>query len=129
MAERVARILLHRYGVVSRELATRESLTIQWRDILRALRRLEARGEIRGGRFIQGLIGEQFALPEAIDRLRAVRRSAETGERVTIATSDPCNLVGILLPGQKVPSRLGAKLTLVDGVPEEDALLGAVAAD
>ena len=125
----MARILLHRYGVVSRELATRESLTIQWRDILRALRRLEARGEIRGGRFIQGLIGEQFALPEAIDRLRAVRRSAETGERVTIATSDPCNLVGILLPGQKVPSRLGAKLTLIDGVPEEEALLGAVAAD
>ncbi|MYF81064.1 MAG: DEAD/DEAH box helicase [Chloroflexi bacterium] len=129
LAERIARILLHRYGVVSRELATRESLTIQWRDILRALRRLEARGEIRGGRFIQGLIGEQFALPEAIDRLRAVRRSAETGERVTIATSDPCNLVGILLPGQKVPSRLGAKLTLIDGVPEEEALLGAVAAD
>ena len=114
---------------MSRELATRESLTIQWRDILRALRRLEARGEIRGGRFIQGLIGEQFALPEAIDRLRAVRRSAETGERVTIATSDPCNLVGILLPGQKVPSRLGSKLTLIDGVPEEEALLGAVAAD
>ena len=129
LAERIARILLHRYGVVSRELATRESLTIQWRDILRALRRLEARGEIRGGRFIQGLIGEQFALPEAIDRLRAVRRSAETGERVTIATSDPCNLVGILLPGQKVPSRLGSKLTLIDGVPEEEALLGAVAAD
>ncbi len=129
LAERIARILLHRYGVVSRELATRESLTIQWRDVLRALRRLEARGEIRGGRFIQGLIGEQFALPEAIDRLRAVRRSAASGERVTIATSDPCNLVGILLPGQKVPSRLGAKLTLSDGVPEGEALSGVAAAD
>jgi len=129
LAERIARILLHRYGVVSRELATRESLTIQWRDILRALRRLEARGEIRGGRFIQGLIGEQFALPEAIDRLRAVRRSAATGEQVTIASSDPCNLVGILLPGQKVPSRLGSKLTLVDGVPEEEAVSGVAAAD
>ncbi len=129
LAERIARILLHRYGVVSRELATRESLTIQWRDVLRALRRLEARGEIRGGRFIQGLIGEQFALPEAIDRLRAVRRSATTGEEVTIAASDPCNLVGILLPGQKVPSRLGAKLTLVDGVLEAEAAVGVAAAD
>ena len=124
LAERIAAILLRRYGVVSRELAVREgreSLTIQWREILRALRRLEARGEIRGGRFIQGLIGEQFALPEAIDQLRAVRRAAPEGERVTIAASDPCNLVGILAPGQKVASRLGAKLTLVDGVALESA--------
>ena len=129
LAERIANILLRRYGVVSRELATRESLTIQWRDVLRALRRLEARGDIRGGRFIQGLLGEQFALPEALDQLRAVRRSATTGEEVTIAASDPCNLVGILLPGQKVPSRLGSKLTLVDGVPEEEAAAGVAAAD
>ena len=122
LAERIAVILLRRYGVVSRELAMREgreSLTLQWRDVLRALRRLEARGEIRGGRFIQGLIGEQFALPEAIDQLRTVRRSAADGERITIAASDPCNLVGILLPGQKVPARLGAKLVLEDGVPLE----------
>ncbi len=129
LAERVARILLHRYGVVSRELATRESLTIQWRDVLRALRRLEARGEIRGGRFIQGLLGEQFALPSALDQLRAVRRAATTDEQVTIATCDPCNLVGILLPGQKVPSRLGARLTLVDGVPVEPLTSGVAAAD
>ncbi len=129
LAERIARILLQRYGVVSRELATRERLTIQWRDILRALRRLEARGEIRGGRFIQGLIGEQFALPEALDRLRAVRRSAPGGERLAIATSDPCNLVGILLPGQKVAARLGATLTLVDGVVEDAMPSGMAAAD
>lgn len=129
LAERVAQILLRRYGVVSRELATRESLTLQWREVLRALRRLEARGEIRGGRFIQGLIGEQFAAPEAIDQLRAVRRQEANGERVTIAASDPCNLVGILLPGQKVAARLGATVTLVDGVPEETVALGAVAAD
>ena len=129
LAERIAVILLRRYGVVSRELATRESLTIQWRDVLRALRRLEARGEIRGGRFIQGLLGEQFALPEALDKLRAVRRSAEDGQKVTIAASDPCNLVGILAPGQKVPARLGTKLTLVDGVPLEPNSSGAAAAD
>ena len=129
LAERIANILLQRYGVVSRELATRESLTIQWREVLRALRRLEARGEIRGGRFIQGLLGEQFALPAALDQLRAVRRSTTSGERVTIAASDPCNLVGILLPGQKVPSRLGSTLTLVDGVPLEVPTAAAVAAD
>ncbi|MYE06456.1 MAG: hypothetical protein F4Y04_04410 [Chloroflexi bacterium] len=132
LAERVAAILLRRYGVVSRELATsggRESLTIQWRDVLRALRRLEARGEIRGGRFIQGLLGEQFALPAALDQLRAVRRADATDEKITVAASDPCNLVGILLPGQKVPARLGAKLTLVDGVPLESAVSGAAAAD
>ena len=131
LAERIAVILLRRYGVISRELAVREgreSLTIQWREILRALRRLEARGEIRGGRFIQGLIGEQFALPEAIDQLRAVRRAAPDGQIVTIAASDPCNLVGILLPGQKVPSRLGATLTLKDGVPSEETPVSAAAA-
>ncbi len=128
VAERIARILLQRYGVVSRELATRESLTLQWRDVLRALRRLEARGDIRGGRFIQGLLGEQFALPAAIDQLRAMRRRATSGEQVSIATSDPCNLLGILLPGQKAPSRLGAKLTLVDGVPLEPTETAALAA-
>ena len=129
LAERIAVILLRRYGVVSRELATRESLTIQWRDVLRALRRLEARGEIRGGRFIQGLLGEQFALPEALDQLRAVRRSATSDEKVSVAASDPCNLVGILVPGQKVPARLGTKLVLVDGVPLEPNSSGAAAAD
>ena len=129
LAERIATILLRRYGVVSRELATRESLTIQWRDVLRALRRFEARGEIRGGRFIQGLLGEQFALPEALDQLRSVRRSATTGQTISVAASDPCNLVGILLPGQKVPARLGSRLTLVDGVPSEASSSGAAAAD
>ena len=128
-AERIARILLQRYGVVSRELATRESLTLQWRDVLRALRRLEARGEIRGGRFIQGLLGEQFALPAAIDQLRAVRRQPAAGEHITIAASDPCNLVGILLPGQRVPARLGTSLTLIDGVPQESPADGLAAAD
>ena len=116
-AEAVARILLNRYGLLSRELMTRESLQMPWRDILRALRRLEARGEIRGGRFIQGLIGEQFALPEAIDQMRALRRRAkEQDEPIEIAAADPCNLQGVLLPGPKIPSRLHRKITITNGV-------------
>ena len=116
-AEAIARILLNRYGLLSRELMTRESLQMPWRDILRALRRLEARGEIRGGRFIQGLIGEQFALPEAIDQMRALRRRAkEQDEPVEIAAADPCNLQGVLLPGPKIPSRLHRTITITNGV-------------
>ena len=117
-AEALARILLHRYGVLSRELMTRESLQTPWRDLLRALRRLEARGEIRGGRFIQGLIGEQFALPEAIDQLRALRRKpAAEDAAVEIAAADPCNLQGVLLPGAKIPARLHRKITIQNGLP------------
>ena len=119
-AETIAQILLERYGVVSRELLTRESLALPWREILRALRRLEARGEIRGGRFIQGLIGEQFALPEAIDQLRALRRKAAGGDApIEIAAADPCNLQGILLPGPKIPARLHRSIRIVNGVPAE----------
>ena len=117
-AEAEARILLNRYGVLSRELMSRESLQTPWRDILRALRRLEARGEIRGGRFIQGLIGEQFALPEAIDQMRALRRKAEEEDQpVEIAAADPCNLQGVLLPGPKIPARLHRKITIQNGLP------------
>ena len=116
-AEAIAWILLHRYGVLSRELTTRESLQTPWRDILRALRRLEARGEIRGGRFIQGLIGEQFALPEAVDQLRALRRKTEADEPIEIAAADPCNLQGVLLPGPKIPARLHRSITIENGVP------------
>ena len=116
-AEAIARILLNRYGLLSRELMTRESLQMPWRDILRALRRLEARGEIRGGRFIQGLIGEQFALPEAIDQMRALRRRAkEQDAPVEIAAADPCNLQGVLLPGPKIPSRLHRTIIITNGV-------------
>ena len=117
-AEAAAWILLNRYGVLSRELMSRESLQTPWRDILRALRRLEARGEIRGGRFIQGLIGEQFALPEAIDQMRALRRKAEEADQpVEIAAADPCNLQGVLLPGPKIPARLHRKITIQNGLP------------
>ena len=119
-AEAIARILLDRYGAVSRELMTRESVSMPWREILRALRRLEARGEIRGGRFIQGLIGEQFALPEAIDQMRSLRRRAASEDPpLEIAAADPCNLQGILLPGPKVPARLHHRIKIINGAPAD----------
>ena len=99
---------------------TRESVSMPWREILRALRRLEARGEIRGGRFIQGLIGEQFALPEAIDQMRSLRRTAASEDPpLEIAAADPCNLQGILLPGPKVPARLHHRIKIINGAPAD----------
>src|SRR5439155_1280612 len=91
---RFARQLLRRWGVVVRELLARESRMPSWRVVLGALRALEARGEIRGGRFAAGLVGEQFALPEAVEALRAVRRRAEEPETVVVAAADPLNLIG-----------------------------------
>ncbi|MBI4474003.1 MAG: DEAD/DEAH box helicase, partial [Acidobacteria bacterium] len=99
--EGFARQLLDRWGVVFRDLLARESLAPAWRDLLMALRRMEARGEIRGGRFVSGLLGEQFGKAEAVDLLRAIRRkSAEDSLRV--AAADPLNLIGIITPGQRV---------------------------
>src|SRR5262249_34571892 len=88
-----ARQLLRRYGVVMRELLAREVRAPAWRVLLGIYRRMEARGEIRGGRFVAGLVGEQFALPEAVDALRAVRRVPDDGEAVIVAAADPLNLV------------------------------------
>src|SRR4029078_8516449 len=101
MAEAVARVLLRRYGAVFRDLYGRESFTIPWRDVLRALRRLEARGLVRGGRFVSGPSGEQYALPEAVDGLRFVRRQERKGERVYVHTQDPANLSSVLPLGEK----------------------------
>jgi len=116
-AEAFARQLLRRWGVAFRDLLARESLAPAWRDLLVALRRMEARGEIRGGRFVAGFVGEQFALPEAVELLRAVRRAERPGEELKIAAADPLNLVGIILPGARA-SALGASvLRLRDGVP------------
>ena len=98
----MARQLLRRYGVVFRELLARENHTPLWRTLLPIYRRLEARGEIRGGRFVGGFIGEQFALPEAVDGLRAVRRQPKEPETVIIAAADPLNLLGILTPGPRM---------------------------
>jgi ATP-dependent Lhr-like helicase len=117
-AEHVARQLLRRWGVVVRDLLARETAAPPWRDLLRAYRALEARGEIRGGRFAAGFTGEQFALPEAVEALRAVRRAPRDGERVELSAADPLNLVGVLTPGPRVAATLGARVAYVDGVPQ-----------
>ena len=90
-----------------------------WRDVQRALRRLEDRGLIRGGRFVSGFAGEQFALPEAIEQLTFVRKQPCSGERVQVNATDPCNLVGTILPGARVPSIRTRHVVYVDGVPTE----------
>jgi ATP-dependent Lhr-like helicase len=103
--------------VVFRDLLARETGAPPWRELLPVYRSLEARGELRGGRFVAGLSGEQFALPEAVEALRAVRRSPRQGERVELSAADPLNLLGILLPGPRTPATLGARIAFVDGVP------------
>ncbi|MBI2403808.1 MAG: DEAD/DEAH box helicase [Gemmatimonadetes bacterium] len=115
--ELFARTLLRRYGVVFHRLLARESLAPPWRDLLRVYRRLEARGEIRGGRFVAGMSGEQFALPEAVGRLRAIRRSAATGELVSISAADPLNLTGIVTPEARVPALASNRVLFREGVP------------
>jgi ATP-dependent Lhr-like helicase len=97
--ESFARRLLARWGVVFRDVIAREALAPPWRELLAVLRRMEARGEIRGGRFVGGFVGEQFALPEAVDALRAARRTGAEAERVTLGSYDPLNLTGVILPG------------------------------
>jgi ATP-dependent Lhr-like helicase len=116
-AEASARQLLHRYGVVFRDLLLRESSLPPWRDLLVALRRLEARGEIRGGRFVTGFVGEQFALPEALDELRAVRNPGVVADVSRVPATDPLNLVGVLSPGPRVPAIVGNAVLYVDGQP------------
>ena len=120
-AEAAARQLLLRYGVLFPELLARDALSVRWRDLARVLRRLEARGEIRGGRFVAGFVGEQFALPEAADALR--RRRNEGDNRATdarlavISACDPLNLAGILTPGPRVAATPGNRLAYRDGIP------------
>jgi ATP-dependent Lhr-like helicase len=114
--ESVCRVLLERYGVVFRELLVRESMLPRWRDLLIAFRRLEDRGEIRGGRFISGFIGEQFALPIAVESLRAMKSLPPSGEIITISAADPLNLAGIVVPGERVPAISGKQVSFRDGV-------------
>ncbi|NVB85149.1 MAG: DEAD/DEAH box helicase [Kofleriaceae bacterium] len=116
-AEASARQLLLRYGVVFRDLVARESSIPPWRELLVALRRLEARGEIRGGRFVTGFVGEQFALPEALDELRGVRNPGPAAEVSRVSATDPMNLVGVLSPGPRVPAIVGNAVLYVDGQP------------
>ncbi|HYX67190.1 MAG TPA: DEAD/DEAH box helicase [Burkholderiales bacterium] len=115
--EAVARTLLKRYGVVFRMLLARESHLPPWRDLVRVFRRLEARGEIRGGRFVAGFGGEQFAAADAVGRLRAVRKIEKTGELVALSAADPLNLVGILTPHPRVAAIQRNRILLRDGVP------------
>jgi ATP-dependent Lhr-like helicase len=112
-------MLLHRYGVVFRDLLARESVAPRWRELQLGFRRLEARGEIRGGRFISGFSGEQFALPVAVESLRALRRVAPAGETITLSAADPLNLVGIVVPGERVPAISGRLVAYRDGVAVE----------
>ena len=115
--EAVARILLRRYGVVFKPLLARESITVPWRDLLREFRRLEARGEIRGGRFVAGFTGEQYALPEAVETLRRVRRTPADGAIVTLSAADPLNLTGVVCLGERVPATASTRIAFRDGVP------------
>jgi ATP-dependent Lhr-like helicase len=120
--EKLAAQYLRRYGVVFRDLLAREPRCPPWRELLKVYQRLEARGELRCGRFVQAFSGQQFALPEAVDALRAVRRAPKQGaERVTLSATDPLNLVGILTPGPRVPATAQNTVTFIDGVPQQDA--------
>jgi ATP-dependent Lhr-like helicase len=124
--EHSARRLLARYGIVFRDILGRERLLPAWRALLLTLRRMEARGEVRGGRFVEGFVGEQFALPEAVDTLRAVRRHRMPDELVIVAAADPLNLVGIVTPGARVSPFSGQVIAYRDGIPVEVGELGAV---
>jgi len=123
-AEFFAAQLLARWGVVFRDLAAQETLAPPWRDLLQILRRMEARGEIRGGRFVAGFVGEQFARPEALDLLRHLRRSWQSGaaksparEEIEISAADPLNLTGVVLPGPRTAALGTGFVRLTDGAP------------
>ena len=118
-------MLLRRYGIVIRDLLARESNLPPWRELLMAFRRLEDRGEIRGGRFVDGFLGEQFALPVAVESVRGMRGLPLGGETMTLSAADPLNLIGILVPGERVPAISGRTVSFRDGV----ALSGAVVLD
>ena len=114
--DHIARVLLRRYGVVFRKLLEREGGLPPWRELIYVYRRMEARGELRGGRFVSGFAGEQFALPEAADLLRSVTRNVAT-DRVSLSAADPLNLVGIVTAGELVPALSGNRVLFEQGVP------------
>ncbi len=124
-----ARQLLQRYGIVFRDLLKRESLSVAWRDLLVIYRRMELRGEIRGGHFVAGMTGEQFGLPEAVEALRAVRNDLQAGaQEIRLSGSDPLNLVGIILPGDRIPSHPSRYVIYHNGVPVASEPLSRVSA-
>jgi ATP-dependent helicase Lhr and Lhr-like helicase len=115
--EALAWTLLRRYGVVFRRLLGRESSSVTWRELARVYRRLEARGEIRGGRFVSGMPGEQFAMSDAVDRLREIRRSGDDDRLITISAADPLNLTGVITPGDRIRAVAGNRIVYRNGVP------------
>jgi ATP-dependent Lhr-like helicase len=115
--EKFARVLLHRYGIVFRRLLEREHFPVTWYELGRIYRRWEARGEIRGGYFVGGISGEQFALPEAIGLLRSIRKSSSNRELTTLSAADPLNLQGILTPGTRIPAFTANRILFRDGLP------------
>jgi len=115
--EHMAETLLFRYGVVFRKVLEREAHICSWRELLQQYRRLEARGEIRGGRFVQGFSGEQFAHPEAVSMLRETRRKGKQGTFIAISAADPLNLVGIITPGERLPANSSNRVLYRDGIP------------
>ena len=115
--ELAARAFLPRYGVVFKRLLTRETGAPPWRELLLVYRRLEARGEIRGGRFVSGMSGEQFALPEAVAQLRAIRRQESSGRLIAVGAADPLNLTGIVTPGERIAAVARSRVLYRDGVP------------
>jgi ATP-dependent helicase Lhr and Lhr-like helicase len=117
VVEAVAAKLLQRYGVVFRKMLDRESINVPWRDLLRVYRRLEARGEIRGGRFVGGFSGEQFATAEAVQMLRSIRRTAPESVMISINAADPLNLIGVITPGSRLAPASSNRLLYRDGVP------------
>ena len=119
--ESLARQLLRRYGVVFRDLLGRESGAIAWRDLLVQYRRMELRGEIRGGRFVSGFTGDQFALPEAVETLRALRKGTGSdpmaSQEIRLSACDPLNLVGVILPGPRIPALPTNQVLFRGGMP------------
>ncbi|HVG25080.1 MAG TPA: ATP-dependent DNA helicase, partial [Thermoanaerobaculia bacterium] len=112
-----AHALLRRYGIVFRRVLTREPNAAPWRELARVYRRLEARGDIRGGRFVNGMSGEQFALPEAVERMREIRRTPADGTLLVVSAADPLNLTGIITPGERIRATHGTRIAWRDGVP------------
>jgi ATP-dependent Lhr-like helicase len=124
--EHIARTLLNRYAVVFRKVIEKENALPPWRDLLYIYRRMEARGEIRGGRFVSGFAGEQFALPEAITALRNTRKKPKSGDLISISAVDPLNLTGLITPGQRVPATSKNRILYKDGKPIAVSIAGEI---
>jgi ATP-dependent Lhr-like helicase len=129
LAQAWAEQLLFRYGVVFRDLVSREGISVPWRDILRQLRRMEAQGIVRGGRFVAGFYGEQYARPEAVDAIRKIRRIEKKGELAQVSAVDPLNLAGIITPGAKVPAIHTKSVVFRDGIHLSDEEVAGIAAE